>query len=248
MKRKNYSFDRQSVLGEAYHKFLKELFMRSQPSIDIDKYISDVKAGKIDPKKEDPMMCDRHYMAHELIKYISEKYKSAYRINSEWKENVDVVIKDLKEGGLVDKYVDGHTDEHGNHHPGYRDYDKRPSIIEILKDNGIDAETAEKVAKIFIERIEEIKDFYMFDSDERRWENTVWFGATPSSRKDRVIEFWKTQGKDIKIKDIPEEDYWYYDNGWSDRDIKIDKEEIEMLKKKNDRDNDEDNDKEDEED
>ena len=43
------------------------------------------------------------------------------------------------------------------------------------------------------------KEFYHFDREETDFNYSVALGASPTSNKETVIEYWKSQGKDIEI-------------------------------------------------
>jgi hypothetical protein len=43
------------------------------------------------------------------------------------------------------------------------------------------------------------KEFYRFDREEADFSCSVALGASPTSNKETVIEYWKSQGKDIEI-------------------------------------------------
>ena len=123
--------DREEVLCKAYKDCIREMFAKAQPMADFDNLIEEAKAGKIDEEKDGPIY-DRHYLSAEEYKYILDKYMKAYRIESEWKEDVEIVEEYLNKGGHKDKYIDDWEDEHG-HHPGYRSYEDVPPLKKHIR-------------------------------------------------------------------------------------------------------------------
>ena len=142
--------DREEVLCKAYEDCIREMFSKAQPAADWDNLIEEYKAGKIDENKDGPIY-DRHYLSDKEFQYILDKYMNAYRIYSEWKDNVEVVEDYLNNGGNKDKYISDWDDEHG-HHPGYRSYEEVPPLKEhiekiIYDEYDGNAEIAERVAQ-----------------------------------------------------------------------------------------------------
>jgi len=211
--------DREEVLCKAYEDCIREMFAKAQPSADWDNIIAEVKAGKIDEKKDGPIY-DRHYLSSEEFKYILDKYMKAYRIESEWKENVEVVEEYLNKGGHKDKYIKDWEDEHG-HHPGYRSYEEVPPLKEhienIIEDeydgNGeIAKAVAQKVTDKVMELISTCKNFYCFNSDEQKFRNTVCMRCSPSGSKDIVKKWWKDHyDVDIEIEERNPLLFWEQD-------------------------------------
>ena len=123
------------------------------------------------------------------------------------------------------KYIEEHTDENGDYHPGYRGYEHMPTVEEqvklTLKMSNIDnPELAKNIADIFRNFIKNRRDFYRFDRDSEKFNYSVYLGASPTTAKDQVIEYWKAKGVDVEIKDRNPEYFWYHDKGYSDDDIR----------------------------
>jgi hypothetical protein len=49
--------------------------------------------------------------------------------------------------------------------------------------------------------IKHYRDFYKFDNGCSKFQQSIYLGCCPTSNKEEVIEYWKSQGKDIEIKD-----------------------------------------------
>ena len=200
--------EREDVLCKAYEDCIREMFAKAQPAADFDNIIEEVKAGKIDEEKDGPIY-DRHYLSHAEFTYILNKYMKAYRINSEWNEDVEVVEKYLSEGGTKDKYIDAYTDENGDYHPGYRGYEDvkpiRDQIFDVLgEDVSSDrrSQLADYIAKIVMNTISTCKNFYMFNIDEQKFRNTVCMRCSPTGSAETVKKWWKDHyDVDIEIEE-----------------------------------------------
>lgn len=199
--------DREEVLSRAYNDCVREMFAKAQPAADLDNIIEEIKAGKIDEKKDGPVY-DRHYLSHEEFKYIMDKYMKAYRIESEFKEDVSVVEEYLTNGGVKDKYVEPHEDEHG-YHPGYRSYEDVPplkkQILAIMKDfdcSEVAANVGEQIYDKVMETISLCKNYYSFNMDELKFRNTVCMNSSPSGNIETVKKWWKDHyDVDIEIEE-----------------------------------------------
>ena len=201
--------DREEVLCKAYEDCIREMFAKAQPSADWDNIMEEYKAGKIDEKKDGPIY-DRHYLSAAEFDYILEKYMTAYRINSEWKDDVEVVEEYLNKGGHKDKYIPDWEDEHG-HHPGYRSYEDVPPlkkhIEKIIYDeydgNGeIAKRVAQDVTNKVMELISTCKNYYSFNVDEQKFRNSVFLRCSPTGSIETVKKWWKDHyDVDIEIEE-----------------------------------------------
>jgi hypothetical protein len=145
----------------------------------------------------------------EEFNYIKEKYIEAYRLKHQWNPNIELLESYLKEGGTKDKYIPEHTDEEGFTHPGYRGYEKvlplRDQIVSYLRECGVDEskviEMADGINGLTLSTINDCKEFYCFDREEYEFCVSVSLGASPTSNKKKVIEYWKSKGIEVKIED-----------------------------------------------
>ena len=218
--------NREDILIEAVENCYREMFAKAQPEADWDNLIEEYKAGKIDEDKDGPVY-NRHYLSYEEYTYIIDKYLKAYRIESEWREDVEVVEEYLKEGGSKDKYFESYEDENG-YHPAYRGYEKVAPLKEHIK-NIIDTyqltsddknELTNEVVNKVMELITTCKDFYQFNMDEMKFRNTLAFGATPTTCKETVKKWWKDHyDVDIEIEDRIPKLFWYFDHGYTHEDL-----------------------------
>ena len=220
---------REDVLLKAVEDCYREMFAKAQPEADWDNLISEYRAGKIDEKKDGPID-DRHYLSIEEYEYILNKYLKAYRIESEWKEDIEILEKYLKDGGSKDKYIDSYTDENGNYHSGYRGYEKVAPMYDHIKEILFNEfgenwhETLDKKAQQVTDKVMELidtcKNFYSFNIDEQKFRNTLALGATPTSNKETVKKWWKDHyNVDIEIEDRIPKLFWYMDNGYTHQDL-----------------------------
>lgn len=212
-------FNRDSVLDRAYHDCMREMYKRSQPSADYDQLIEDVKSGKI-PK--DTRIYERYYLSMDEFIYIRDKYMKAYGLVEHWKPNIELLETYLNEGGTKDKWIPERVDEDGFKHPGYRGYEEVPPIkkqIEDLIGPFLLDKTRESLSKaiteIVMDTINDCKEFYRFDRESDSFSASVALGASPTSNKDTVIEYWESQGVDVKIEDRNPLLFWerdYYED------------------------------------
>lgn len=217
---KDFNLTRESVLVEAVENCYREMFAKAQPSADWDNIIKEYKDKKIDEEKDGPVY-NRHYLSQAEYIYILNKYLEAYRINSEWESDIDVLKEYLTEGGSKDKYIEPHTDENGDYHPGYRGYEKVAPLKEQLMDKAylyfdseIEAECATNAFyDIVMGMIDNCQNFYRFNIDEQKFRNTLALGATPTSNKETVKKWWKEHyDVDVEIKERNPLLLWEYDN------------------------------------
>ena len=202
--------DREEVLVKAIEDCYREMFAKAQPMADWDNLIAEYKAGKIDEEKDGPVY-DRHYLSYEEYVYILDKYLDAYKIKSDWKEDIDILKEYLKEGGSKDKYIEEHTDEYGNHHPGHRGYERvaplKDHIKDIIKDiygegSSMTTDLVTNITNKVFELINTCQDFYQFNIDEQKFRNTLFMGAMPTSNKETVKKWWKDHyDVDIEIEE-----------------------------------------------
>lgn len=195
--------DRQEILKRAYHECMAEMYAKSQPSADYNQLLEDAKAGKIG---KDEKVYERHYLSHEEFKHILGKYKDAYNIKSHWEDDIEVLERYIKEGGSKDKYIEAHTDEKGNYHPGYRSYEKveplKEQLFDVLEEYGLyDENMHNKLYDIIVDTIDTCKNFYRFDREESSFDCSVALGPSPTSCAEAVIQYWAHQGVDIEIKE-----------------------------------------------
>lgn len=207
--------DRKQILKQAYHDCMKEMYARSQPSVDYDQLLEDAKNGKIG---ENERVYERYYLSMEEFNYIRDKYINAYNIKESWKSNIELLKDYLVKGGTKDKYIAACTDEYG-YHPGYRGYEKVEPIsnqIQNIINNEIDEsdvanKISNKILEVLMNTINDCKEFYRFDSEQSSFSCSLALGASPCSNPETVKKYWKSQGVDLDIEIRNPLLFWEYD-------------------------------------
>lgn len=195
--------DRKEIIKRAYHECMVEMYAKAQPSADYNQLLEDAKNGKIG---KDERVYERYYLSQEEFKYILNKYKEAYNIKSHWNDDVEVVEKYIKKGGVKDKYIPSYKDENGNYHPGYRGYEDvaplKDRLFDILEVYGLyDENMHNKLYDTVVDTIDTCKNFFKFDSEETSFDCSVALGPSPNSCAEAVIQYWAHQGVDIEIEE-----------------------------------------------
>lgn len=192
-------YNTEDIEKEAINRCLAELYYFAQPSVEnLEETV------KEEDNKDHPFY-RKHYLSQEALEYIVNKYTTMYNIKNDFVRHCDIIIDDLENGYTVDKYI-----EPKDGSPGYRGYEKKASLAsEIGEDNANKA----------IEAIKSRRNFYRFDRDYERFKFTL-YNYAPTSNKQDVIDYWKSQGKDIEIIDY-NPDYFYerFDLGLSEETI-----------------------------
>ena len=106
----------------------------------------------------------------------------------------------LLKGGHRDTYIEGKDGM-----PGYRGSEETLPITSFLN-----KEDSDKIAKL----LDDCTNFYRFDRNYDGVSSSISLGPSPTCNKESVINYWKTQGKDITIEDFDVEDkiYGTYDD------------------------------------
>lgn len=200
--------DREQIIQKAYTECMAEMYAKAQPSADYYQLLEDAKNGKIG---KDERVYERYYLSYEEFIHIRDKYVKAYGLQETWKSNIEVLEDYLINGGTKDKYIQSRTDADGHYHPGYRGYEKvkpiKEQIEKILNDGFASGEVSpfvknvikDKIVETVLNTISDCKEFYRFDREEADFNCAIALGASPTSNKETVIEYWKSQGKDIEI-------------------------------------------------
>ena len=155
-----------------------------------------------------PRPYEFYYLPREVMKDICDDYVRAYRMDSQQELlNTIEILKKYCQEPIVDKYIDDYTDEHGNHHPGYRGYDHPDNLQTelqkiIVKENpeSNEQELASDCVSKFFEFLDMAGNFYNWNRDLNSFNISVYLGPSPNSNKEAVIENWKKYRKqDITI-------------------------------------------------
>lgn len=206
--------NRDVILQQAIDNCYEEMYQKAQPSASYKELVEKVKSGELKDSSEEPLY-KRYYLSQEEFEYIRNKYKEAYNIKSTWRDNIELLKSYIAEGGTKDKYIPTRMDVDGDIHPGYRSYEKVKPLINQIEELVGNKELAESITKLVLNNITSCKDYYRFDREENSFDWQVTLGCAPTSNKEEVVKYWKSQGKDITIEDRNPLTFWekdYYDN------------------------------------
>lgn len=224
-----YSFVQPSVTwdkfmeeNEIYSKIYKEHEQYRKAYYDREKYPevwekvkSQYEVLEWDPSKSykeciGPAPFEFYYLPKEIMKDICDSYIYAYRIDSQQELlNTISILKEYCRKPIVDKYIEEHTDENGNWHPGYRSYDNPDNLekeiqklIQEYDSSDVSEEISEKCCNKFFEFLDMAGNFYNWTRDLNAFNTSVYLGCSPNSNKEAVIENWKKyRNKDIEINE-----------------------------------------------
>lgn len=183
--------NRKEILEEAVHRCLRDMYLWSQPSIDIDELL---KTGYKDTE-ENPLY-RKYYLSCKNFVYLKDVYINAYRMKDDWDNDFETIINYLYTGGYKSTYI---KDKDGY---GHRSYEDVPSIYKYL-----DKEDADIVMSL----IGECKDFYRVNREADSFSFTMSLGVgSPTSNAKEVEEYWQANGRpNFVIKDFYIEDVLY---------------------------------------
>lgn len=210
--------DRSNIIQRAVDECYEEMYQKAQPSISYKELIQKVKSGEIEDSHDNPVY-KKYYLSQEEFEYIRNKYKEAYNIKSTWEDNITLLEDYITKGGTKDKYIPTTMDNTGFVRPGYRSYSKVKPLKEQLSEVVHDTKKLNKIYEIIMNNINDCKTYYRFDREEISFDWTTTLGCSPTSNKEEVIEYWKSQGRDITIEDRNPLLLWdrdYYDDEFED--------------------------------
>lgn len=204
----NFYFDSGSIMSALRVKCITEMYARSQPSVDyadILKYYKNCEKNGLKPDR----IYNRYYLSNEEYEYILNKYINAYNLKECFKDHCDIIIRDLKDGYTNDVYYEDMLTKNGAVIHGDTEYEKVKPLSKII---------GRKAAKYVLDSISNRKHFYRFDRAEENFRVLVGMGDSPCCNEQTVINYWKTQGKDIEIdpRHYTNDDFWKEENGYFD--------------------------------
>lgn len=179
--KENAKISRNEMISRAIHECLCEMYRNAQPPLDFNKYYEEHCDSS---EQNEDNFFDRHYLSEAEHQYIIEKYIDAYRMNSDFYDDCDAIMKWFK-NATVRKYIKENEDDDY----GTRRYEDLPDLESIIGSNAYSE---------VIKYIECAKNFYRWSegADKLRW---AIFCYGPSSNPEAVKKYWKEQGKDIEI-------------------------------------------------
>lgn len=212
---------REKVLTKAYTDCMEELYQKSQPSASYIDYVTQYRKGEL---TDNDRIYERHYLPQSEYEYIVDKYVSAYGMNKKWDDYMETAIEYLNEGAIKDKWIKEHEDETG-YHPGYRGYEKLKDIATIFEDTlnankgKSNAEIAETLRELVIQRLNDCKNFYRFDREEGDFKASVALGASPTSNPETARKYWKEKGVELEFVEKDPNTLWerdYYGDAYDE--------------------------------
>ena len=166
--------DNYDAVEEAAMNCLQDMYAIAQPPLDFKAYCEKIKN---DPELAKQRIWDKHYLPEKVHKELIDLYLCRYHLKNTWDRHAEMCIEYLDKGGSRDKYIEEHTDEYGNYHPGYRGYEKVKPIAEE-----IGQEAADKV----LEHLNYCKEFYVGNRNECSFRFSI-CNYSPSSNA-RAVE------------------------------------------------------------
>lgn len=201
----DFKLSRDDIMSEAIHRCKKEMYAKAQPSVDYDLLLEQYKNGC------KTRLYERYYLSNEELKYIVAKYVELYHFESKLSDHFDLLIDNMTKGTIKDKWIPGKTDDDGFTHPGYRGYENVPPLEKII---------GKEKAKTVIDYIKERKDFYSRDYEKEQFEFAIYLGDSPTSNEKEVIDYWKSQGINLKIdpRKYNSDYFWSEENDYLEED------------------------------
>ena len=81
------------------------------------------------------------------------------------------------------------------------------------------AEIAETLRELVIQRLNDCKNFYRFDREEDDFKASVALGASPTSNPETVRKYWKEKGVELEFVEKDPDTLWerdYYGDAYDD--------------------------------
>ena len=182
------------ILNEAIEACLKEMYRCSQPSADYDK----LKEGAKEHPEEEKIFptFKRYYLSNEQFKYILNKYAKAYHLIPEWKNNIETIISDFKEGSKKQEYK---KDSYGE------------MISEYVDTPPLNERIGQENTKKVLEMMDEIEQYHKRDMDAQKFSYAIRLGHSPYSNLKEVKEYWINRGVEIEFEERHCDEDVFYD-------------------------------------
>lgn len=192
---------RKEHLWKGVEECLDKMYRASQPSITWAELCDKSKQDKENGVEQ--FYWEQHYLSKEEQDEIYSEFSTAYRAVNEWKDNCDLVIKYLEEGGIKDKWI-----ERDGNSPGYRGYENvapiKEQILNIISESLEEGNRAETMSTAITDKVLEIiktcRDFYRFDRDGELFSFNVNMYA-PSTNIENVRAYHNEHNTGIVIKE-----------------------------------------------
>lgn len=146
---------REEVLVQAYNECLRDLYLNSEPPIDIKELLdSGFKDDENDPLR------NKHFIDEETFNEIVEDTKWAYGIIDHFHDNLELIKSNLKDG------------------PTIRSSKYQYTTLKPLKE-----EIGEDAYNKVMEYIDAIYNYYKNDYDVSKFDFSIFLGASPSFKQ-----------------------------------------------------------------
>lgn len=149
-----------------------------------------------------------YYLPRDVFKEVVDSFVYAYELDHH-QQLLDTIqiLKDYCGKPIVDKYIEREGDQ-----PGYRGYDHpaclKARIEEFLEehydlyDSEYNSEDSQEIIDMFFEFLDMAGKFYNWNSELSTFNWHIYFGASPYSNKQAVIDNWKKyRNQTIEIND-----------------------------------------------
>ena len=205
---------RYDVLNKAVKECLMELYSLAQPSVSWEAFkeenrIFKEKEAEYEALEEKPSYLEFvgpkpfefYYLPGDVIEDVCNSYIYAYKLD-EQQNLLDIIeiLKNYCKCPIVNKYIEGKKGEPG--HMGYEHPSNLEKELEIILEQ-VDpsfVEISEQLQNKFFEFLDMAGQFFNWTRDLNSFQMSVYFGPSPSSNKEAVIENWKKyRNKDIEI-------------------------------------------------
>ena len=205
---------RYDVLSKAVEECLMELYSLARPSVSWEAFkeenrIFKEKEAEYEALKEKPSYSEFvgpkpfefYYLPKDIIEDVCNSYIYAYKLD-EQQNLLDIIeiLKNYCKCPIVNKYIEGKKGEPG--HRGYEHPDNLEKELRIILEQ-VDpsfVEISEQLQNKFFEFLDMAGQFFNWTRDLNSFQISVYFGPSPSSNKEAVIENWKKyRNKDIEI-------------------------------------------------
>ena len=179
--------DRRDVINKAINDCYIEMYKWAQPSINLEEYINNPELIK---ENDNDKFFERYYLSLDNLKYIVKNYINAYHIGNDWEDDIDLLLNYITSKDSVTYISERH------------EYELITPLQDITNDY-------EKVISL----INTCRKFYNRDPELKKFNFRIFLGASPSSNKERVKEYWINHGRsDFNIKEFNIEDIIYPEN------------------------------------
>lgn len=163
------------VMLSAIEDTLEEMYQHSYPKVSWKQRMQELKEGK----DVDKNLILHHYLPDQLYKEILEMAKTNYSYESFFRDYRDHLIDFLTKGGYAKDMVNRGKDNYCDYSP-------------------IKEQMDEKSYAVLEKYLEAYKNTFRFDWKRDSFDFSV-MNYSPCICRERVIEYWKSQGVDLEI-------------------------------------------------